>query len=404
MPSIRIPGPFGVVRRALLALLVAATGAAVPAAAQEAPGLVVRQLDFKGNDHIPSEVLAASIATTNSSWFARVPLFRGISFIGEKRYLDEQQFRRDVLRLLLLYRRSGYLEVTVDTLVQRTASDAWVTFDIDEGPPVLVTSITITGLEGFPEAEKLQQDLPLKVGAPFDRLLLQTTADSLVRRLRDRGHPSASVYPGFTVERAARVADVSFEVVPGAAARVGPVEVTGVGRLDTSLVRNLLAIEPNQPYSQENLVRSQLSLYRTDLFRFASVEVDSSFAPGDTVVPVRVNVSEGPLHRIRGGAGYGTDDTRAFSAGMSGGSSRPPTWITHNEASSASTESASTVQRARYTSRPHPARTTPLSRPADERGTLIARLPPGLGRAAPPRAPPDGDEGGGGSGHRASAW
>ena len=57
-----------------LALVLAA---ATPALAQERQ-LVVRQLKFEGNEAIPGEILAAAIATTNSSWFARSIPFRWV--------------------------------------------------------------------------------------------------------------------------------------------------------------------------------------------------------------------------------------------------------------------------------------------------------------------------------------
>ena len=98
--------------------LVLVAGAANVAGAQE-PQRVVRKLDFEGNKAIPDELLATAIATTNSSWFARAFLFRWIG-LGEKRYFDEQEFRRDVVRLDVFYRRSGYPHVQIDTAVTRT--------------------------------------------------------------------------------------------------------------------------------------------------------------------------------------------------------------------------------------------------------------------------------------------
>jgi outer membrane protein assembly factor BamA len=82
-----------------LALLLAA---APPAGAQEA-GRVVRRLAFEGNKAITDELMASAISTTNSSWFARTFLFRWLG-LGEKRYFDEQEFKRDVVRLEVLYR------------------------------------------------------------------------------------------------------------------------------------------------------------------------------------------------------------------------------------------------------------------------------------------------------------
>ena len=97
-----------------------------PVAAQE-PLRVIRELRFEGNRAIPDEVIASAIATTNSSWFARTFLFRWLG-LGEKRYFDEQEFRRDVVRIEVLYRRSGYPQALVDTTVVRDPLNVFITF------------------------------------------------------------------------------------------------------------------------------------------------------------------------------------------------------------------------------------------------------------------------------------
>ena len=71
MPSINDAGRFPALRRGLCACLLSLPLGVGAAGAQPAPGLVVRQLAFEGNDAIPGEVLASGISTTNSSWFAR---------------------------------------------------------------------------------------------------------------------------------------------------------------------------------------------------------------------------------------------------------------------------------------------------------------------------------------------
>jgi outer membrane protein assembly complex protein YaeT len=313
MPSSKVAGPKRAVGWALGAVVLLATGAGL-AEAQEPPGLVVRQLEFEGNESIADPVLAAGIATTSSSWFATSALVRWAG-LGEKRYLDEQQLRRDVLRLVLLYRRSGFLEATVDTAVQRTPEDAYITFKIEEGPPVRLTQLQVSGLEGIADTAELLRDLPLQVGDPFDRLLLQATADTLTRRLKDRGYPAAEVFTGFDVDRAARVATISMEAVPGSPERVGEIQVLGVSEIDTALVRDLLATRPGKPFSQKDLVSSQISLYTSGLFRFASVDVDSAWRPDSGAVPLRVRVTEGRLHSVRAGGGYGTDDCLRLATG-----------------------------------------------------------------------------------------
>lgn len=287
-----------------------------PAGAQE-PERVVRQLDFRGNEALSDEILAAAISTTNSSWFARSPVVRWIG-LGEKRYFDEQEFRRDVVRLEVLYKRSGYPDVRVDTLVRRTPEAAYVTFTIHEGQPIRVTAFGVTGLDSLPARvrEETLADLPLEQGAPFNRFVMQATADTIVRRLMDRGYPSARVYSSFETERAAHTASVTLESAPGARAEIGAIEVTGVRRVDTSLVRALMISRPGRLYSQDELFQSQRNLYRSDLFRFATVNVDTAaFDEGDRSVPLQVQVNEARRRRIRGGLGYATNDCFRGSLG-----------------------------------------------------------------------------------------
>jgi len=296
-----------------LALLLAA---AMPLGAQE-PQRVVRQLSFEGNTAIPDEVLASAIATTNSSWFARTFLFRWLG-LGEKRYFDEQEFKRDGVRLQVLYRRSGYPHVEVDTTVRRTLEDVYVTFRIKEGPPIRVTDLAVTGLDSLPGKlrREVLLDLPLHVGDPFNRYVMQVTADTVTRRLKDRGYPATRVFTGFEVDREAETATVTFDVTAGRKAVIGQVQVEGVARVEPQLVRNLLVARRGRLYSQDELFQSQRNLYSSDLFRYASVSIDSAkFDPAADSVPLLVQVSEAKRRRIRGGLGYGTDDCFRGSLG-----------------------------------------------------------------------------------------
>jgi outer membrane protein assembly complex protein YaeT len=278
---------------------------------------VVRQLNFEGNRAISDEVLASAIATTNSSWFARTFLFRWLG-LGAKRFFDEEEFRRDVVRLGVLYKRSGYPDAVIDTLVQRTPEDVYLTFEITEGNPIRVTNFTITGLDSLPERPRraVRLDLPLQVGDPFNRFDMQASADSVTRRLRDRGYPSARVFTAFESNQEGKTASVTLDADPDGRAVIGRISVIGAERVDTSVVRKLLVARTDRRYSQEELFESQRNLYESDLFRFATVNIDSSaYQPGDSTVPLIVQVNESRPRRIRGGLGYATYDCFRGSLG-----------------------------------------------------------------------------------------
>lgn len=290
--------------------MVLAVTALAPVVGQAGDGsLIVRRVSFEGSHAFPSDVLAAAISTTNSSWFAASRLVRWVG-LGEKRRFDELELRRDIARLRLFFQIHGYLEAQVDTSVVRTVQDAYVTFRIREGEPVLVESFEIRGLDSIPDGRGLTEDLPLKVERPFDRTLLLATADTVQTRLRDRGYPEARVLlDRREVDREHRSAFISLVVEPGQTAVVGEIHVQGTHRIDSAFVRRLLATQPGREYRQRDIAQSQLNLYRSELFRFAAVALDTlHFVPGARIVPLTIQVIEGPLHRARAAIGYGTND------------------------------------------------------------------------------------------------
>ncbi|MGH7673237.1 MAG: hypothetical protein ACREMC_10070, partial [Gemmatimonadales bacterium] len=86
-------------------MLVALSLAASSLAAQDDQERVVRQLTFAGNRALDDYTLSTAIGTSSSSWAARIWPNRALGF-GETRYFNALEFRRDVVRLLLLYRQS----------------------------------------------------------------------------------------------------------------------------------------------------------------------------------------------------------------------------------------------------------------------------------------------------------
>ena len=212
----------------LIALLCCG-GDATPLAAQE--GLVVRQLRFEGNRALDDLLLAASIATTKSSGFATFPVLRALG-LGEKRRLDELEFLSDVLRLRLYYRIARIPRECRSTRSSvGPTSDVYITFRIEEGEPVRVRTLEISGFDDVPGGREFAEDLPLRVGDPHSRIALTATADTIAERLRDRGYPTATVYlDRNAVDSAHRVADLSLRVVAGTPAIIGSITRSGPPR------------------------------------------------------------------------------------------------------------------------------------------------------------------------------
>lgn len=209
------------------------------------------------------------------------------------------------------------MEVQVDTIVRRTDKAVYITFRIVEGEPIRVAQLIAEIPDSIPDRPKLVRDLPLKVGGPFDRFALVASADTIQTRLRDQGYPEARVLVrSFKVDSAGRRVTVSLLVEPGPSAVIGEISVQGNQRVDSTFVRSLVATQPGQDFRQRDIAQSQLNLYRSELFRFAAVALDTAhYVSGAGVVPITIQVVEAPFRRIRGAVGYGTLDCFRGGAG-----------------------------------------------------------------------------------------
>jgi len=295
--------------------LFAAVLAAAPLAAQQEPQRVVRGLSFEGNHAIDDYTLSTAIGTSNSSWFARAFPIRLLG-LGEKRVFNELEFRRDVVRLLLLYRQSGYMNAVIDTLVRRDGRDVYIKFRIYEGDPVRLARLDVLGLDSILDVPRLKRDLPLQVGDPFNRALFQASADTVVNRLKNLGYPYADILRNYDVDVAALRAVATLEALPGPRMRVGQVLITGAEKVDTATVRRMLSVRAGDWFRQDQLYLTQRDLYGLGMFRSVNVVLADTTPPrGDSTVRVIVRVAEAPRHRIRLGAGYGSLDCFRVQSG-----------------------------------------------------------------------------------------
>jgi outer membrane protein insertion porin family len=308
------------VKRWLVVVVATLSVRDLAAQSAQAAERTVTSVGFRGNHALDRLTLAAAIATSASSWTYRVPLLKSLG-LGQRRLFDELEFRRDVLRLQILYRQHGYFDARIDTSVTRSSTSVAVVFRIEEGPPVLVDTLAVRGADSVLDVPRLKRKLPLAEGRPFDRIKFDAAADTIALMVQNRGYPFAATFRNYSVVRSTRTASVEYEVVPGRRARVGEISVKGAVSVSPATILRSLAISRGDWFSQDAVYDSQRSLYQTDLFRYASVGIapDSTASGADSLVDLLVQVSEGPRSRFRAGVGYGTIDCFRSQATFSTG-------------------------------------------------------------------------------------
>ncbi len=304
-----------------------ALGAPTPLAAQLGRPEVAA-VRFEGNRIAPSDSLSRAIVTRATEcrtiWFEPFCL-AGADFALRRGYLPTREFQLDQIRLERWYFIRGYREAVIDTATSLSPhGKATVTFQVDEGRPVLVDSIEFTGVEDFDPG--LVQGLPIRQGQPFNSLLVDAARDTLARRLANRGYAHAEVLLSSFIPRDSYEARLTYDVAAGPHSRYGLVTIVGNQSLSQSTVLRTLQFREGDPYRFDQLQEAQTRLFGLEILRSATISPDYRNVP-DSIVPVTVQLREGDPHRIRAGAGWSSDEclnveSRWVSTNFQGGGRR----------------------------------------------------------------------------------
>jgi outer membrane protein assembly complex protein YaeT len=284
-------------RAAFLVLLLAAVSGC-----KEDTGVKVTSFTFKGNQAVTAKQLKSVLATGASS---KLPW-------GTKRYFSREQFDADLKRIVAFYTDRGYPDARVtstDVKLNEQQDAVAITITIAEGQPITVERIVLEGFETLPADHRsgLDTGLPLKVGAPLDRALLQASRESTLDELRDHGHPYASVRTSESPGSSDRQRVITFRADPGPVAQVGEIEIAGNATVSENVVRRQLTFRPGDIFRQSRLHESQRKLYSLELFQFANIEPIGLENKSETV-PVRVTVTKSDHKKVNFGVGYGTEE------------------------------------------------------------------------------------------------
>jgi outer membrane protein insertion porin family/translocation and assembly module TamA len=307
-----------VIRRLFLALALTtiAGSARAQALACDTGDQEINGVAFSGNANFRDGELGDAIVTTPSSWARRV---LGLP-LGARHCLDSLELQRDAVRLRLFYRQRGYYKTAVEASVTPVSPRAVrVGFAIDEGPPVIVDSLVVAGLDSVAPRPRalLERRLFALRGGVYNKLQLQTAIDSTVDWLQNLGYAHA-VQPlrDITVDNESDLASIQLTFITGPLAHIGRVDfdlsALDEGRapeIDSSTVRKLLSFHEGDLYRQNELLLTQRDLYSLETYRRVNVDLlPDSLQPSDTSLTVMVRLGESRMYSMRVGAGWATLD------------------------------------------------------------------------------------------------
>ena len=249
----------------------------------------VRRVRIVGTKALGRDDVADALATKASGCLSLVfrpfCLFTRSPYVYERRYLDREEFQRDVVRLLVYYYKRGWRDAQVDTTVTRAGRNAVnVTFAVREGAPTRTARVTVEDPTDRLRPRDRDRLVDPDAGEPFNTLRL----DSAVLRVReayfDRGYGNAQVGPAvLQVDDSADTAAARIPVLPGPLTPIGRIDVVHLGgapRVRDESILNALSVKPGQLFRRREVARSQRALYESGLFRSALIDTAVATQPG----------------------------------------------------------------------------------------------------------------------------
>lgn len=276
----------------------------------------VHLVRFEGNTTFSNDELLSRVVVTPSSLTRRLLSKVGIPRGGARRCLPETGLAPDVANLINFYRANGFYDTRVDTAVTPVGRNIVdITFRISEGQPVILDTLTVTGLDSVANGEALLRRIPLRVGRRVGTQLVNAAKDTIRLALQNEGYPRADVFLSFQTHVAEHRAEVGLDVQTGSFARIGTIAVNRQsaveGRppsVDSGVVVALLHFHPGDPYRSRDLVDAQNYLYSLGIFRHVGIDTAKVSTHGDSLIDIAVDVQEDLMRQFDQEEGWGTLD------------------------------------------------------------------------------------------------
>ncbi len=270
----------------------------------------IKQLRLEGVHSVDPSDLRLNIATDESHCisvllrpicvFSKSPLFY------KHVNLDRAELSRDMLRVLVYYFQRGYRETQVDTAVVPDGTHAVrVTLAVKEGPPTLVSQITVTEDSSVLSKRDLRTSSILRKDQPYNLIKLDSTIALLDARLWDRGYSDAVIDTSTVIDTTAKTVALDIRIQPRWRARVASITVQGNKDVSQGTILKSLSFKPGALYKRSDVLASQRSLYESNLFRRAAIAVPQQ---DDSLKHVVIAVQEAPPRDARYSAGFNTVD------------------------------------------------------------------------------------------------
>ena len=221
-------------------------------------------------------------------------------------------FQRQLPRLVReIVEPYGYFYSQVTTRLEQPAADRFrIVIELEPGPPLLITSINVDISGAGSEQPDLLRALhlfPLQIGDVLRQDLYEQGKADLRQKAISLGYLDADFTThAILVHLGDRQADIDLHFDTRERYYFGDTRYIDRGGYPERYLQRFLSYRRGDIFSYSLLGKTQVNLIDADLFRSVAVRALPHLGENGQV-PVEIELSPAPRHRLRPGIGYGTD-------------------------------------------------------------------------------------------------
>jgi outer membrane protein insertion porin family len=272
--------------------------------------LNLKDIRLTGTSLFTIEDIKPALESQESNILGFIPIFGyGHGLTSERLLEQDRQTIQSFLRELG-YRQA---QVRVNRGVAPNGSELIITFVVEEGPPTVVTDVTVMGNKEVP-TKTLSDMVADLVGKNYSRARVRNAQQKLSQFYADLGYFDARITTSETFaddqDPDEKTVRVGFTVEnEGKKVVINRVMVTGNEKTKEAAIQKAVVLEPGELLKRTDIYQSEENLYSTDVFSRVDIKPQSA-GPGPNgtrLSDVVVNVEEQPQRLIQYGGGYSTD-------------------------------------------------------------------------------------------------
>lgn len=222
--------------------------------------------------------------------------------------LNENEVRRDVIRIERFYQRRGFDDVRVTYRIEDLNRE-WrksLVFEIVENAPIRISNVDFKVVSPPQDSTLIFEDedfnsvrrrLPFREGNRYETVNHTEIEGRLVGALRNLGFPYATSEIQAEVDSTTKTADMVIESHPGPRARFDSVIVEGSQNFAPEYVVRESGITKGEYFTENQLREAQREVFNHHMLRFAIVSIPDQ--PKDSLININIRVREAPLRSVQ---------------------------------------------------------------------------------------------------------